>query len=326
MAGGEFDLIRRHFAPLAKSLGAFGLADDAALLKPRGDLIVTADAIVAGVHFMPDDPPESIARKLLRVNLSDLAAKGATPLGYLMTAAFPKDADDGWIRRFARGLKADQTEFGLSLLGGDTVATPGPATFSVTMLGAAGPRGMIRRAGARPGDLVFVTGTIGDGGLGLAAARGDLTDPPAAAKRLAARYRTPEPRVAFGPALGGVATAALDVSDGLIQDAGHLARASGVALDLSVHAIPLSRAAVAVAGDGLEARLAAMSAGDDYEILFTAPPKSLARLEKAALETRTVVTCIGAARAGRGVAVVDPEGRPLPVSRRGYDHFAFTPP
>lgn len=316
--GGEFDLIARHFAPLAKDApGAFGLLDDAALV---GGLVVTADAIVAGVHFLPDDPPDSIARKLLRVNLSDIAAKGARPLGYLLTAAFPRDVDARWIAAFARGLKQDQAHFGIALYGGDTVATPGPASFSVTMFGRP-VRRMVRRAGARPGHLVCVTGTIGDGGLGLAELRTPHVGLPDAQRRfLIARYRLPQPRTRFGLRLSGFASAALDVSDGLVQDLGHLAKASGVRVAVKAAAVPLSPAARALERFDPEVRLRALEAGDDYEVAFTLPQRQLEACRAAAASSRTRVTVIGRIEQGAGVAVAGDDGKPLSLTG-GFDHF-----
>src|SRR5690242_19837048 len=221
----EFDLIARHFRPLAGP-GALDLRDDAALLTPPPghDLVLTADAMVGGVHFLPDDPPDLIGRKLLRVNLSDLAAKGATPLGYLMTVSAPKGTPDAWFAGFAAGLAADQATFGVSLLGGDTTSTPGPLSLSLTMIGHVAHGAAVHRFGAQGGDEVWVTGTIGDGALGLAVALGRLTD---ASGYLLGRYRLPQPRI--GLAIAGIASAGMDVSDGLVQDLGHICRASGLA-------------------------------------------------------------------------------------------------
>jgi thiamine-monophosphate kinase len=324
-AGGEFDIIARHFAPLATDPNAFGLTDDAALIRtgPRRGLVVTADAIVEGVHFLADDPPDMIARKLLRVNLSDLAAKGATPVSYMLTAAFPRGIGERWIAGFVRGLKLDQAKFGLSLLGGDTVSTPGPATFSVTMFGQAAGGRMIRRAGARAGDLVCVTGTIGDGGLGLAEIRSPHAGLPDTHRRfLAARYRLPQPRSRLGPLLAGLASAAMDVSDGLLQDLGHLARVSGTGVRLNVDSVPLSPAAQLLAKRDADVRRRALSAGDDYEIVFTLPPARLERLKAMALESRTRVSVIGAVEPGQGVLCVDGAGQAVEISQQGFDHFA----
>lgn len=322
---GEFDLIARHFAPLAKDAPlAFGLKDDAALFVPaKGkSLVLTADAIVEGVHFLHDDPPDQIGRKLLRVNLSDLAAKGATPRAYLLTCAFPRDIDERWIAAFARGLKADQRQFDIVLLGGDTVATPGPATFSATMFGEVKGRAMLRRAGARPGDLLCTTGTIGDGGLGLTELLTPHAGLPAAQRRyLIARYRLPQPRTRIGAMLAGMASAGLDVSDGLVQDVGHLARQSGVQAIVDLAEVPLSPAARRLERTDAGVRARAISAGDDYEITFTIPPKRLAALKSAALRSRTRVTVIGRIEKGAGVAVRLLDGTLAEPETGGYDHF-----
>lgn len=322
---GEFDIIARHFAPLAKDAPlAFGLTDDAAMIAPRKghSLVVTADAIVEGVHFLHDDPPDQIARKLLRVNLSDIAAKGAVPLGYILTCAFPRDVTGRWIAAFARGLKADQKQFDIHLLGGDTVSTPGPATFSATLFGEVSGRTMLRRSGARAGDIICVTGTIGDGGLGLTEILTPHENLPATQRKyLAARYRLPQPRTRLGPALKGIATAALDVSDGLIQDLGHLADQSGLRAVIDLQAVPLSPPAKALARHDVELLSRAVAAGDDYEIAFTIPLKHLAKLKNAARAAGTPVTIIGHVENGRGVAVRLPTGEIVEPETRGYDHF-----
>ena len=218
----EFSLIARHFRPLAGP-GAMDLTDDAAVLTPPPgrQLVLTADAMVAGVHFLPDDPPDLVGRKLLRVNLSDLAAKGAVPLGYLMTVSTPRDTPEAWFAGFAAGLAQDQATYRVTLLGGDTTSTPGPISLSLTILGHVAPDTAVHRFGAQDGDEIWVTGTIGDGALGLAVARGRLIDPTGF---LLSRYRLPQPRV--GIALAGIASAGMDVSDGLVQDLGHICRAS----------------------------------------------------------------------------------------------------
>jgi thiamine-monophosphate kinase len=315
----EFALIARHFRPLAGA-GALDLSDDAALLDPPAgrQLVLAADAMVAGVHFLPDDPPGTIGRKLLRVNLSDLAAMGAAPLGYLMTCGFPQGTPDDWIAAFVAGLAEDQREFGLAVLGGDTVGTPGPATFSLTILGTVAPGAALRRVGARPGDEVWVSGTIGDGALGLLALTGRLPPDP----HLTQRYRLPRPRLALGGALAGVARAAMDVSDGLAQDLGHLARAAGCGAEIRADAVPLSapaRAALA-ADPGLLARI--LGGGDDYELLFAAAPGDADRVQAAAEATQTPVTRIGRFLDGEGVAVFDGAGRRVDLPAGGWSHFA----
>ncbi|WPB85926.1 thiamine-phosphate kinase [Sediminicoccus rosea] len=308
----EFSLIARHFRPLAGP-GALGLLDDAALLTPPPgqQLVLAADAMVAGVHFLADDPPETIGRKLLRVNLSDLAAMGAAPLGYLMTIALTPGTDEGWLAGFTAGLAADQAEFGLQVLGGDTVSTPGPLSLSLTILGHAPPGAALTRAGARPGDDLWVSGRIGDGWLGLRAARGEIADPDGA---LARRYRLPEPRLALGLALRGLARACMDVSDGLLQDAGHLARAGGCAVAVEAARIPVSDVTAPIA--------ALASGGDDYELLFAAAPEDRAAVEAAGLAARTPVTRLGRFTAGAPhVSLRDATGRDITPAKLGWSHL-----
>jgi thiamine-monophosphate kinase len=314
----EFALIARHFRPLAGA-GALDLADDAALLDaPAGrQLVLAADAMVAGVHFLPDDPPETIGRKLLRVNLSDLAAMGAEPLGYLMTCAFPRGTPEEWIAAFAAGLAEDQRAFGLAVLGGDTVTIDGPACLSLTILGTVAPGAALRRVGARPGDDLWVSGTIGDGALGLLALTGRI----AMDAHLAGRYRLPEPRLSLGSRLAGLAHAAMDVSDGLVQDLGHLARAGGCGAVLDAQAIPLSGAArSALHRDGALLPLV-LTGGDDYELLFAADPAEAASIRGAADAAGVAVTRIGRFVPGEGVTVMDPTGTPLDLPRGGWSHF-----
>ncbi|MEJ0025802.1 MAG: thiamine-phosphate kinase [Rhizomicrobium sp.] len=314
----EFDLIARFFAPLATSKAALGLKDDVALLPPRPgyDLVLTTDAILEGVDFFARDPPSAIARKVLRVNLSDLAAKGAAPLGYLLTLALPKSVDAEWLTAFARGLKADQRVFGITLLGGDMSSTPGPLTVSVTALGYVPKGKAILRGGARIGDRVFVTGTIGDSGGGLAALKAKRREP-----FLIGRYRVPRPRMAFGRALRGLAHAALDVSDGLLADLGHIAEVSKVHIAVEAARVPLSTALRKAWGDGDDAILRAATAGDDYEIAFTAPATKRAAILKAAKAAGTRVTEIGFVMQGRGAAFLGAGGKPLQVKKAGWEHF-----
>ena len=302
----EFALIARHFRPLAGP-GALNLQDDAAVLAPPPgrELVLTCDAMVGGVHFLPDDPPDLVGRKLLRVNLSDLAAKGATPIGYLMTVSAPRDTPDAWYAGFAAGLLQDQQEYGVTLLGGDTTSTPGPISLSLTILGHVAPGEAVHRMGARPGDGIFVTGTIGDGALGLAVAQGRLTDPTGF---LLSRYRLPQPRL--GLPISGIATAGMDVSDGLIQDLGHICRASGLLAEIEAARVPLSDAARAAGPDWLPICL---TGGDDYELLLAIPPGG---------ETGIPVTRIGAFRAGKPEVIVQGlDGKPMNLARGGWSHF-----
>ena len=308
----EFSLIARHFRPLAGA-GALDLGDDAAVLAPPPgrDLVVAADAMVGGVHFLPDDPPDLVARKLLRTNLSDLAAMGAAPLGYLMTVSAPRTTPDAWFAAFAAGLAQDQAEFGVTLLGGDTTSTPGPVSLSLTILGTVAPGEAIRRVGAQPGDLLFVTGTLGDGALGLRAARGEIADPDG---YLADRYRLPRPRL--GVARHGIVAAALDVSDGLVQDVGHLCRAAGCGAEIRAADLPLSPSARALLPQALTTIL---TGGDDYELAMAVRPEHATALRESAVP----VTRIGRFVEGPAhVSVRDADGTEVPVAAGGWSHFA----
>jgi thiamine-monophosphate kinase len=322
---GEFERIARYFAPLAAGVpGALGLKDDVAYLEvPEGhELVAKTDAIVGGVHFLPDDPPDLIARKALRVNLSDLASKGAQPRWYLLNAAFPTETDDAWIAAFARGLAKDQNEFDVRLVGGDTVATPGPAMFAVTALGLVKATWGLRRSGAHVGDRVYVTGTVGDGALGLLARRGEIGFLKAKQRdHLIDRYRLPRPRVALGRHLAGVATASLDVSDGVVADLGHLCAASGRAAIIEEALVPLSPAAQAVLAERPELIERVLTGGDDYEILFTAPATAGTVLEHLAREYKTPITRIGRVESGKGVTVLDRAGRRRTIVHGGWTHF-----
>ncbi len=313
----EFDRIARHFRPLAAA-GGLGLGDDAALLTPPAgrELVLSADALVAGVHFLPRDPPDLVARKLLRVNLSDMAAMGAEPFAYLLTVSVPRATPDAWFAAFASGLAADQAEFGVALLGGDTTSTPGPVSLSLTIIGAVAPGQALSRAGARAGDEIWVSGSIGDGALGLLAAQGALADPTGF---LAGRYRLPRPRLALGMRLFGIASATMDVSDGLVQDLGHICRASGVGALLAAAAVPLSAAARAA---GPERLALCLTGGDDYELLFTAPPERRAALLSAAAAADLAVTRIGiCTEAASQVIVTDAAGEPMRFLSDGWSHL-----
>lgn len=319
----EFGRIRRFFAPLAGP-GGLGLTDDAALLEcpPGRRLVVTVDQAVEGVHYLPDDPPELVARKLLRRNLSDLAAMGAVPRHYLLTTALPKSRDDDWVRRFAEGLSHDQHRYRVELLGGNSTSTPGPASLSLTAIGEVDEGKEIRRNGARVGDRVWVSGTIGDAFLGLAVLRGGHAElAPEHRAALAARYQLPDPRTELGPRLVGIAHAMIDISDGLLADLGHICEASGVAATVALAALPLSPAAQLVAAEDprLPARLAA--AGDDYELLFTASVDASATMAHLAANLDLPITEIGTIEPGAGVRLVDADGDTVPVASTGWRHF-----
>jgi thiamine-monophosphate kinase len=301
----EFDLIARLLRPLAGDAPeALGLLDDAALLTapPGQGLVVTTDTIVEGVHFLFDDPPDLVARKLLRVNLSDLAAKRARPWGYLLNTTWPSAMKPAFVQAFARGLAQDQATFGLKLFGGDTTSTPGPLVLSATLIGLVGEGAMLRRSGARAGDLLQVSGTIGDGLLGLEALRSD--DPKLAP--LIDRYRLPQPRFDLADALAA-AHACADVSDGLIADASHLASASGLAVTIALDRIPLSGPASEWAGDGVDGLITLATAGDDYQLVCAGPT---------ALPGFSI---IGRFDVGEGVRVTY-EDQVIQVARTGYRH------
>lgn len=320
---GEFGRIREFFAPLAGP-GGLGLSDDAALLDcpPGKRLVATVDQLVEGVHFLPDDPPDLVAKKLLRRNLSDLAAMGATPRHYLVTSALPASRGDEWVLRFAQGLGEDQAYYGIHLLGGDSTSTPGPASLTLTAIGEVAKGKEIRRGGAKPGDRVWVSGTIGDAFLGLKVLRGEY--PRLAAEHraaLAARFQLPEPRTELGPRLIGIAHAMIDISDGLLADFGHICETSGVAAEVALPRLPLSPAvrAIVATNEAMRAQLA--TGGDDYELLFTAPAEAGAAIAAIAKELGVAITEIGAVDSGSGVRLLDAAGREMAVATAGWRHF-----
>lgn len=319
----EFQRIARFFAPLAAA-GALGLADDVALIDgpPGEQYVLKTDAIVEGVHFLASDPAGQVAQKLLRVNLSDLAGKGAHPLGYLLTTALPKTRDETWLAAFAAGLAADQARFGIGLLGGDSVAIDGPVTLSVAAIGRIAAGRAVLRSGARAGDTLYVTGSLGDAALGLALLRGDLLGvDDIAAQFLVDRYRLPQPRLAVGQGLVGIAHAMMDVSDGLVQDLGHLADASGLAAVIEAARLPLSPALQQAIGRDRRHLMAALAGGDDYELLFAAPAAATPIIAALARDTGVAITAIGRVEPGSGVRVVDGDGAPIAVPVGGYRHF-----
>jgi thiamine-monophosphate kinase len=324
---GEDSLIARYFKPLATAPGAFGLDDDAAVVNAGGeDLVVTTDAIVEGVHFLSEDPPDTIARKALRVNLSDLAAKGASPAGFVLTLAL-RSADDAWLSAFAGGLGEDAISFGCPLLGGDTVSTPGPLTVSITALGRLPAGSMVHRSGAGVGDRVMVTGTIGDAALGLDVLKGGtvaaaLAGDPAARQLLISRYRVPQPRNGLAHAVREHASAAMDVSDGLAGDLTKLCAASGISAAIDTPLIPASSAAAGLLARGVVAIDTLISGGDDYEILCTVPEARRAAFEADARRAGVALTAIGTIVEGKGPPrFLSAEGTVLTLQRLSYSHF-----
>jgi thiamine-monophosphate kinase len=320
----ETGLIERLFAPLAAGApGAAGLTDDVAeITAPGGRLIVTTDALVEGVHFLAIDPLAEVARKALRVNLSDLAGKGARATGYLLTVAWPDGRDPALIGEIAKGLGADQAVFGVHLLGGDTVRTAGPLMLSITAFGTPlSSKAPVRRSGGQAGDVVFVTGSIGDAGAGLALLRqGDDGFETRSVHRIG-RYRRPLPRTAFAETIARHARAACDVSDGLLLDAARLARASGCAMTLRLADVPLSDALQRGARPSLGMVLDAARAGDDYEILFTAGPDAEADIRAEAQTLGLAITAIGRLEPGEALNVRGLDGARLEPGPLGWSHF-----
>src|SRR5262245_4232439 len=327
-ASGEDRLIARFFAPLARHPGAFGLSDDAAILRPPDgcDVVLKADAIVAGVHFFADDPAHAIARKALRVNLSDLAAKGAEPAGFLLSLALPESVTDDWLDGFAQGLSADADQYRCPLMGGDTDRTPGPAVIAISAFGLV-PRGtMVRRSGAQPGDAVLVTGTIGDATLGLR-----LRHDPGAAERwklgeafrdhLARRYLLPSPRNAVALMVRANASAAMDVSDGLVGDLAKLCGTSGVSAEIALARVPLSEAARRVLAAEPALLETMLTGGDDYEILCTMPPEQVDTFRGGCAAVGVAVTDIGRIAEGEGTHVIGEDGNAMTFARTSYSHF-----
>jgi thiamine-monophosphate kinase len=320
----EDRLIARFFQPLATHPGALGLSDDAAFLTPPPgcDLVLKTDAIVGGVHFFPEDAAHSVAGKALRVNLSDLAAKGARPLGFLLSLALPKDVGDEWLEEFAQGLRGDSVLFSCPLFGGDTDRTLGPITVSIAMFGAVPEGTMVRRAGAKAGDRVFVSGTIGDATLGLMMRKGkDWNLAEEQRQHLVSRYLLPQPRNALAEAVRTHASAAMDISDGLVGDFSKLCRASGVAATIDVPRIPLSDAAKAAAAAEPEAIDSVLTGGDDYEIVCTVPPAKADSFRTAARGSGVAVTEIGEIKAGEGARFLAGDGRALTFKRTSFSHF-----
>jgi thiamine-monophosphate kinase len=322
---GEFERIARFFAPLAGP-EALNLKDDVALIDgPAGEqYALTTDTIIEGVDYFPNDPPFQVAQKLLRVNLSDIAAKAATPFGYLLTTALPKSHGDAWLEQFAQGLAADQKEFGVVLLGGDSSGTPGPTSLTLALIGKVAKGGAVLRSTAQAGDHLYVSGTIGDSALGLAVRKGELGNGLNEAERdyLVDRYRLPRPRVALGPRLAGIAHAMIDISDGLIGDLGHLCAASRLRGIVRQTLLPLSPAARSAIAANPRLNTAVTGGGDDYELLFTAPAEAAEVIAQASAAVGVPVTAIGAMEKGEGVALLDAAGHEVKVEQKGYAHFS----
>jgi len=331
-ASAEDRLIATYFRPIATHPGAFDLTDDAAAIAPPPgcDLVLKTDGVISGVHFFLEDPADAVARKALRINLSDLAAKGAAPLGFLLSIGLPAGLPPDWLKSFARGLREDAEHYGCPLLGGDTDRSPGAITVYIAALGSVPHGTMVRRKGARPGDLVVATGTIGDAALGLVL-RQELRKDAAAAGRwkldaamrdhLLGRYLLPQPRTAVAESLRRHASAAMDVSDGLVGDLAKLCRVSGIAADIAVENVPLSpaaRQAVAAEPALLET---ALTGGDDFEVIATVAPNKFEAFQREAAAAGVAVTQIGTVAAGQGARFRTPDGRMLAFRHPSYSHF-----
>jgi thiamine-monophosphate kinase len=312
----EFEIIARFFTRPAPG-AVLGVGDDAALVRVGHgmDLAVATDMLVAGRHFLLDTDPRRLGHKALAVNLSDLAAMGAQPRWALLALALP-EADEAWLAAFAEGFLALAQAHGVDLVGGDT--THGPLNVCVTVMGEVPDGAALRRDGARPGDDVWVSGTLGDAALALANLRQQVALAPHEAALVLPRLETPEPRVALGIALRGIAHSAIDVSDGLAADLGHILERSGLAATIEAARLPLSEPLRAREEDALGW---ALGGGDDYELCFTAPPGVREVVEALGRDLGVALTRIGRTTAGEGLTVLDVAGRPLPLTRTGFDHF-----
>ena len=323
---GEFELIDRFFRRPARQ-AALGVGDDCALLAPAPgmQLAISSDMLIEGRHFLSTVDPFKLGHKALAVNLSDLAACGAKPLAFTLALALPQ-ADEAWLDGFSRGLFALADAHGCELVGGDT--TRGPLAICITVFGEVPPGQALLRSGAHAGDDLYVSGTLGDARLALEVFRGTRSLPQAAFDAARARMETPTPRVALGLALRGIATAAADISDGLAGDLGHILQASraGACIDTSIAINLIANRDHLTMGSGqCDAEFAldcVLAGGDDYELVFTAPPAARSRVKAAALLARTSVTCIGSIEASPGLRLVDAAGRPVTRRFAGFDHFA----
>jgi len=315
----EFVLIDKYFKPLSRGFGAaLNLTDDAAIIKvpPGSELIITKDAVSEGLHFIGNENPALIARKLLRVNLSDLAAMGAKPLCYFLAVMLPANTPEAWIKGFVKGLSEDQKQFHIYLAGGDTISTHGIKSFSITALGTVIKGKALKRSGAKVGDIIYVSGTLGDSALGLLSLRAKRSNP-----ELIQRYLLPQPRLALGQKLLGMANACMDISDGLVQDLGHICRASGIGATIYKDALPLSKPARKLIEKDKKLWDSVFSGGDDYELLFTVPKAKKYAIKKLSAALKLPLTKIGEITKGKDVKVLDRAGKTLEIKHKGFRHF-----
>ena len=315
----EFDLIAKFFTRPAKRT-VLGVGDDAALVRVSEgkELVVAADMLLAGRHFFHEDDAAGVGHKSLAVNLSDMAAMGATPRWALLSIALP-EADERWIGNFAQGLFALADAHGVALIGGDT--TKGALTIAVTIMGEVERGQALRRGGAKPGDDIWVSGTLGDAALALAHLKRGISLAPHDAAVLLPRLHTPAPRVKLGQKLLGLAHSAIDISDGLLADLGHVLEASKVGAEIDVDAVPVS-AAVRGYLEHAAAREAVLAGGDDYELCFTAAPKRHTEIEALSRRLKLNLTRVGHITRKKGLALHDAQGRPVTWEHKGFDHFA----
>jgi len=323
---GEFGLINKYFAPLSKSApGAANLTDDVAFFEVSAGKVpvVSLDTLVGGVHFFFEDPPRTLAKKLVRVSLSDLAASGAKPLGYFLSLSMPADTDESWVAEFSKGLREDQKEFGISLFGGDTTVTSGPLSLSLTAVGEAVSDRIVRRSGAEPGQSVFVTGTIGDSAIGLTLIKKmGVREAKLRSPDLVQRYLVPNPRVKLAPILRNYATASIDISDGLIGDLAHICKASGVSISVDYSALPISNPAKReIVANSTNKRLV-LAGGDDYEIVFCCSPEDSSVVKSKVEEQGIVLTEIGRVtnRGDHYVSVIE-GGSIMEIEDTSWRHF-----
>ena len=320
----EFEIIQEYFAPLAKNEFSLGLADDVAkyLVNAGEELVFTKDVCVEGVHFFPEDSPDTISRKALRVNLSDLAAKGAQPIGYMIGLGLPENWDRDWLSRFSRGLHQDQELFSISLFGGDTVRSSNTLFIAITAIGRIKTGTLCKRSTANVGDLVYVTGTIGDSYLGLVIRKNQIViTSESDITYFTNRYLMPEPRMNAISLIQHFANASLDISDGLVADLNHLCVASGVGAEVNIDVVPISSSAQNLIDNSLVNIEKLITGGDDYELLFTVAESEAKRLEKAAEYDKLQITNIGRITDSNEVCILNSEGAKLAILNKGFQHF-----
>lgn len=322
----EFDIIKTYFQPLAENFGgSLSLIDDAALLNVGKDrqLVITNDILTAGVHFFENDPADFVARKSLRVNLSDIAAMGAKPVTYLLALSLPSPPDHSWLKLFSRGLQGDQDRYGICLSGGDTASTPGPLSISITMLGHIQANKALMRSTARSGDDIWVSGTIGDASVALKFLKGTINVGNLETRKyLLDRLHLPEPRLELGNALIGIASSVTDVSDGLVADLGNICSASGLGAIVKGAQIPLTKRVSNLMRESQNLKLSdLLSGGDDYELLFTAPPERACDINGISEAIGLNVCRIGSIVNNKRVRVIDGLGHDIKLEVEGFHHF-----